>query len=344
VPAGFQPPPGPAERGAETERSQGSSVAAFLRGVVVPPLVATLVGFTFVVVFLDAFHSPVPHHLPVGVVGAPQDVQRVRTSLQQAQPGGFAVHRVADATTAQTAVLRHDLYGVYLPGPPPKLVEAGANSQGVTMTLAQAFMPIAQQGGGQLQMQDLRPLVPGDTRGLGIFYGAFGVVLGGFLFGLLSYQAAPKLLLRWRLLSIVLFAVASGAVTALAADVLYAAVPAGFGVVFALVAMLALSVAATSAFVLRVVGSAATFLLSVSLITLGNATSTGNLPEEYLPPWMQPFSAILPPGVAVRALRGATYFDGDGIARAFVVLSIWSAVPLLLIGLVDLVSRRRRAH
>jgi hypothetical protein len=55
---------------------------------------------------------------------------------------------------------------------------------------------------------------------------------------------------------------------------------------------------------------------------------------------MQPFSGILPPGVAVRALRGATYFEGDGVARAFVVLSIWSVVPLVLIGGIDAVSRR----
>jgi hypothetical protein len=343
VPGGFSPPPGPAEPGAEAEKS-GSAGAAFVRGVLVPPLVATIVGLAFVVVFLDAFHAPVPHSLPVGVVGTPQAAQQVRSALEQKEPGQFAVSAIPDQAAARTAILRHDVYGAYVPGPPPRLLSAGANGQGVTMTLTQAFTPIAAQSGGQLTMQDLRPLVPGDTRGLGIFYGAFGVVLGGFIFGLLSFQAAPKLALRWRLLSVALFAVASGALAALAADVMYGAVPAGFGIDFALIAMLALAIAATAAFVLRAVGSAATFILSVTLITLGNATSTGNLPEQYLPPWMQPFAAILPPGVAVRALRGATYFGGDGIARAFWVLSVWSVVPLLLIGVIDAVGRRRAAH
>ena len=78
------------------------------------------------------------------------------------------------------------------------------------------------------------------------------------------------------------------------------------------------------------------------MITLGNATSTGNLPAAYLPSWMQQFSLLLPPGVAVRALRDATYIEHDGVVRAFWVLALWSVVPLLLIGLIDAISRRRR--
>jgi hypothetical protein len=341
MPGGFSPPPGPAQPGAEVERSQGSVAAAFLRAVIVPPLMATLVGLAFVVVFLDAFHAPVPHSLPVAVVGSPQQADQVAAALQQRLPGEFAVRALPDEAAARSAVLHQDVYGAYVPGPPARLLSAGANGQGVAMTLTQAFSPIAQQSGSQVQVQDLRPLVPGDMRGLGIFYAAFGVVLGGFIFGLLTYQAAPKLPLRWRLLSIGLFAVASGALAALAADVVYAAVPAGFGLDFAIISLLALAVAATAALALRALGSIATFVLSVALITLGNATSTGNLPDQYLPPWMQPLAFVLPPGVAVRALRGATYFLDDGVGRAVWVLALWAVVPLLLIAILDAVSRRR---
>jgi len=341
VPAGFTPPPGPAQAGVETERSQGSKPAALARGVLVPAVVATLIGLAFVVVFLDAFHAPVPHDLPVGVVGNAQQVQQVREALDAGAPGRFAVQPFTDEAAARSAVLHRDVYGVLVPGRPAQLLSAGANGQGVTMTLTQAFTPLAEQGGGQLQQQDLRPLAAGDTRGLGIFYGAFGVVLGGFLFGITSYQAAPKLPLRWRLVSILLFAVVSGLLVAWAADVLFDAVPAGFGTVALLVGLLALAVAAPAALVLRAVGSAGTFLTSLGLVILGNASSTGNLPAEYLPPWLEPLAGILPPGVAVRALRGATYFDGDGVGTALWVLGAWSVVPLLCIAALDAVGRRR---
>jgi hypothetical protein len=344
VPGGFSPPPGPAEAGVETERSQGSTAAALVRGVGVPALVATLIGLAFVVVFLDAFHAPTPHDLPVAVVGAGPQVRSVTAALEQAAPGHLAVRALADEGAARTAVTRHDVYGaLVLGGQAPRLLVAGANGQGVTTTLTQAFTPIAEQTGRPLAVEDLQPLAPGDTRGLGIFYGAFGVVLGGFLFGIQSYSAAPKLPLRWRVLSILLFAVVSGALVAWAADVLYAAVPAGYGTVAMLVGLLALSVAAPAALVLRAIGSAGTFVTSLALVILGNATSTGNLPAQYLPPWLHPFAELLPPGVAVRALRGATYFADDGVTRAIWVLGLWSVVPLLCIALLDAVSRRRTA-
>ena len=343
MPAGFTPPPGPAEAGVETERSAGSRPAALARGVGVPALVATVVGLAFVVVFLDAFHAAQPHDLPVGVVGSTQQVEQVRAALDDAAPGQFAVEGLPDEDAARTAVLHRDLFGVLVPGQPARLLSAGANGQGVTATLTEAFTPIAQQSGSQLQQEDLRPLAPGDTRGLGIFYAAFGVVLGGFLFGINSYAAAPKLPLRWRLLSIALFALVSGTLVAFAADVLFDAVPAGFGTVALLVGMLALATAAPAALVLRSIGSAGTFVTSLGLVILGNASSTGNLPAEYLPPWLAPLAGILPPGVAVRALRGATYFAGDGVAQALWVLAAWSVVPLLLIALLDAIGRRRRA-
>ena len=339
MPGGFTPPPGPARHGVERDRSGGSVPAALARGVAVPALVATLIGLAFVVVFLDAFHAPVPHDLPVGIVGSAAQVGPLRSALDEQAPGEFAVRRLTDEAAARTAVLHRELYGVLLPGPPAELLLAGANGQGVTSTLTEAFTPLA---GGQLQTEDLQPLAPGDTRGLGIFYGSFGVVLGGFLFGITSYSAAPRLPLRWRVLSLALFAVVSGALVAWAAAVLFAAVPAGFGRVAVLVALLASAVAATAALVLRAVGSAGTFVTSFGLVILGNATSTGNLPAEYLPPWLQPLAGVLPPGVAVRALRGAAYFGDDGVVRAWWVLGLWTVVPLLLIALLDAAGRRPR--
>ncbi|MCZ2830130.1 hypothetical protein O2W14_14925 [Modestobacter sp. VKM Ac-2986] len=340
MPGGFAPPPGPAVAGAEIERSQGSVPKAVLRAIGVPALVATVIGVAFVVVFLGAFHAAQPHDLPVGVVADPAQVDQVRAALDRAAPGDFAVQGVADEAAARAAVLRHDLYGVYLPGTPSRLLTAGANGQGVTTTLTQAFAPVAQAAGGPLQPEDLMPLAPGDSRGLGIFYAAFGVVLGGFLFGIQTYSAAPKLPLRWRVVSILLFAVVSGLLVSWAAAVLFAAVPAGFGTVAVLVGLLALAVAAPAALVLRTIGSAGTFVTSLGLVILGNASSTGNLPAAYLPPWLEPLSSVLPPGVAVRALRGAAYFADDGVARAYWVLGLWAVVPLLLIAGLDAFRRR----
>jgi hypothetical protein len=343
MPGGVAPPPGPPDASAEIERSGGSPTKAGLRAVLVPALIAVVVGTAFVAVFLAAFSDARPHDLPVGVAGPAPQVQQVRAALDDAQPGALRVVPLAGAPEAEQAVRRDDVYGaLVVGGQAPTLLVAGAHGQGVTQTLTQAFGPVAQQAGGQLQVQDLVPLAAGDTRGLAIFYASFGVVLGGFLFGITTYQAAPQLPFGRRALSALLFAAASGVAVGLLADVAFGSVPAGFWTVAGLVALLALSIASTSALVLRLIGSAGTFVTSVGLLILGNATSTGNLPAEYLPGWLQPLASVLPPGVAVRALRGVTYFEGDGVARACWVLGLWCVVPAVLILLVDAVARRRR--
>jgi xanthosine utilization system XapX-like protein len=148
--------------------------------------------------------------------------------------------------------------------------------------------------------------------------------------------------LRLRVVSLVLFAVVSGLAVALIVTVITDAVPAPSAVVAGLTGLLALAVASTSWMVLRLLGSAGTFVTSAGLLILGNATSTGNLPAEYLPGWMRPLADVLPPGVAVQSLRGAAYFEGDSTLEAVLVLGLWSVVPLLLVVLVDAVSRRRR--
>jgi hypothetical protein len=339
---GLAGPPGPAQPGAETERSQGSRGRAVLRAIVVPALVATINGVAFVVLYTAAFHDPVPHSLPLAVVGSTQQVARVRTAVQQAAPGQFVLRRLPDAAAAAQAVRQRDVFGaLVLDGPRPELLTAGANTQAVTMTVTQAFAPAEQQLGVQTQPHDLSPLVPGDTRGLTIFYGGFGVVLGGFLFGVTSFAAAPRMLLRYRIVSVVLFAVSAGALTGWLIDRVYAALPAGFLLVSGLVALLAMACAATAALLFRAFGSVGQILMSIGLVIIGNAASTGQLPAEYLPPWMQPLPEILPNGVAVRALRGAMYFQDDGVARAWVVLAAWTVVPLALIALLDALSRRR---
>ena len=342
---GLAGPPGPAVGGAEKERSGGSTLRAAIRGILLPALIATVNGVAFVAVYTAAFHQPVPHDLPVAVVGSAQQATAAQQQLSKAAAGRFEVVRYAQAGPATEALTSHDVFGVLdLTGTPAKLLVAGANGQSVTQTVSQALGPVAQAGGQPPQVQDVRPLVPGDSRGLALFYAAFGVVLGGFLFGISSFASAPKLLLRWRIVSIVLFALLGGSIIGWLADVVYAALPAGFWLVSSIVALLATACGATAAVLFRLVGSAGQVLTSIGLVIIGNASSTGTLPAQFLPGWMEPLAHVLPSGVAVRALRGATYFDDDGVRYAWVVLGLWTVVPLLVIGGLDAVQRRRQAH
>ncbi len=55
---------------------------------------------------------------------------------------------------------------------------------------------------GTIQVRDILPLSKGDSRGLSVFYASFGLVLAGFLFGQMTYQLAPRLSFRQRVVSL----------------------------------------------------------------------------------------------------------------------------------------------
>ena len=140
MPAGFTPPPGPARVGAERERSDGSTAAALGRGVLVPAVVATLIGLAFVVVFLDAFHAATPHELPVGVVGTGAQAEEVAAGLDDAGPGRFAVTALADEAAAREAVLHRDVFGALLPGEPARLTAVTDSVYTPTRLLTRAMV------------------------------------------------------------------------------------------------------------------------------------------------------------------------------------------------------------
>lgn len=137
----------------------------------------------------------------------------------------------------------------------------------------------------------------------------------------------------------------AGLVVAWLLQPVFGALPAPFATTAVVVGLLALAVGGTTTALLKVSGPAGTFAAAVALLVFGNATSTGILPAQYLPDWLEPMTGILPVGVAVRALRGAAYFHNDGVASGVLVLAAWAFGAALLFAAGELVQRRRQhAH
>ena len=81
--------------------SGGPSVG---KSVMIPPVTGLVIGILFVTVFLDAFHAPQPHNLPVGIVGAAQQVEAVEHALQKNARGRIAFTTYDSAAAAQDAI------------------------------------------------------------------------------------------------------------------------------------------------------------------------------------------------------------------------------------------------
>ncbi|MEU7107438.1 ABC transporter permease [Streptomyces sp. NPDC046215] len=314
-----------------------------LKGVLLPVAVVLAIGTIFVSVYLAAFHAPKPHDLPVAAVGSAQEIHRLEGGLEKALPGGFALRPYADESAARDAVEHRRVYAAYLTGGgTPKLLFAGANGPSVTGTLTGAFGAVAEAGGHHLAQEDILPASSGDTRGLSIFYAAFGLVLAGYLFGMMTYQAAPTLRFRQRLASLGLFGVLGGIIIALlAGSTGFGALPGSFAGIAGMTALMAIAVGGATMVCIRWTGAAGAGLASVVLLTLGNATSGGVMPAPYLPGWLHPLSDVLPVGAGVRAIQGLAYFHNDGLARGIAVLAVWIIACAGLLYLRDARSARR---
>jgi hypothetical protein len=306
------------------------------------PLAAALVtAIAFAGVYLAAFHAPAPHDMPVGVVGQASVERSVERSVTSRTPGKFALRSYPDQAAASRAVTHRSIYGAYLTGAgPTRLLYAGANGSAVSATLIATFSAVARGSGQNLVSIDLVPQAAGDSSGLSTFYVIFGVVLGGFLFG----QTLPAMKQRPRvplaIAATVVFGLLAGlAVALLGSSLGFKAVPASLGGTVALGGLLACSVAVTTTALARLMGAAGQLVAAVLLVTLGGASSGAVLPPPYLPGWLRPLASSLPPGLAVRALQGMSYFHNDGLASGVIILSAWIVVSSVVLLAVDWRSR-----
>ena len=316
------------------------------KSIAIPTLTGLVIGILFVAVFLFAFHAPEPHNLPVGSVGAAQQVTAVEQAVAGKAPGKFEFTTYGSAAEAQNAIEDRTTFGAYVmadDGKSAQLLYAGANGPSVTGALEGLFDGVAQHSHATLETKDVVPAASGDTRGLGLFYSGFGIVLGAFLFGLISAQMAPVLQLRWRILSLAIFSVIGGAAVALIAGTAgFNVLPGNFAASMSVIVLLAGAVSAGTLLLLRIAGPAGTLLASIVMLILGNATSGGVMPPAFLPGALRPLSDILPAGLGLRALFGASYFNNDGYVSGLILLAVWVVASLGIVAALDILADQRK--
>ncbi len=252
----------------------------------------------------------------------------------------MSFHRYPDPAAARAAVRRDEVPAALVADAHRslKLMVAGAQGPSATGSL-QATLTAAL--GRPVPVTDVVPLDSRDSRGLSIFYSCFGVVLAGYLFAVSSYQIAPRMALIARVASMAAFSVASGLIVAAIACLALGAIPASFATTAAVTALLAFALAASASLIMRACGPAGIPLASIALLILGNASSGGILPPQYLPAWLEPLAYAMPPGIAVRALRDAAYFHSAHLSAGLALLAGWSAVSLTVHYTLDRASRHR---
>ncbi|MFI9809191.1 ABC transporter permease [Streptomyces sp. NPDC052301] len=310
------------------------------KAITVPVITALLVGAAFIAVFLAAFHAPTSHRLPLGIAAPDATAARVELAVNDLDSQAMSFQRYPDPAAARAAVAHDEVPAALVTDAHRqlKLLVAGAQGPSAIGSIQSSLVTAV---GHPIPVSDVVPLTEDDSRGLSIFYACFGVVLAGYLFAVSSYQIAPRLALTARIASTAAFSAASGLVVASIACLALGAIPAAFATTAVVTALLAFSLAASAGLIMRACGPAGVPLASIALLILGNASSGGILPPQYLPPWLAPLAYAMPPGIAVRALRGASYFHSAHLATGLTLLACWTVACLTAQYALDRAARSR---
>ncbi|MGK8525224.1 hypothetical protein ACRS6B_28460 [Nocardia asteroides] len=278
-----------------------------------------------------------PRDLPLAVTG-PQ-AGMVAGKLAEHSPGAFEITTAADEDAARAAIEDREAYGAIVTGdgPPRVLVASGASP-----AVAQQLTQIGQQlsGAPTARVEDVVAADSDDPRGTAFGAMVLPLVMSGIAAGVLLALLFPAV--GGQVVGLVTFGIAGGLLSMAIIQGWLSVVPGSYLVLASVAGLVSFAVAGSVAGLAAVIGRAGIGLAALTMLLIGNPFSAATSAPELLP---QPWGAVgqlLPPGAAASLLRSVAFFDGAAATGPLVVLLVWSAVALALLGLAPL--RRRPAE
>ncbi|MFJ4828654.1 carboxypeptidase regulatory-like domain-containing protein [Streptomyces sp. NPDC088747] len=295
--------------------------------------------FGFLLCYMIPFHSPTPHDVKVAV-STPAVAGQLQSALDTKAEGAFDISPVADAKTAERAVLDRDAVAAFSVGSDGStLYVAKANGTMLETTLTQTFTQVATANGDELTTKEVAPTAPGDVTGTSLFYLTM-------VWTIIPYVSVMMMLRivtlgrRAKLLTFAgvgLFTSVVGYVIGLAIDVIPNE-PLAMLYAFVVTQLVAWVTYGLVPFVRQFIPGVA-----IGLFVLLNIPSSGGaIPYQMVPGFFRWLHPVMPLGNLVDALHGIFYFDNKGLLRPTLVLSAWLIAGAALVGVGVLRERRMR--
>ncbi|MFE7741475.1 hypothetical protein [Nocardia sp. NPDC057455] len=276
-----------------------------------------------------------PRDLPLAVTG-PQ-AALVTGKLAEHSPGAFEISTPADEAAARAAIEDREVYGAIVTGdgPPRVLVASGASP-----AVAQQLTQIGQQlsGAPAARVEDVVAADSDDPRGAAFGAMVLPLVMSGIAAGVLLALLIPGI--GGKVIGLATFGVAGGLLGMAIIQGWLSVVPGSYPVLAAVAGLVSFAVAGAVVGLASVLGRAGIGIAALTMLLIGNPFSAATSAPELLP---QPWGAVgqlLPPGAAASLLRSVAFFDGAAAAGPLVVLLVWSALALALLGAAALRDRR----
>ncbi len=175
---------------------------------------------------------------------------------------------------------------------------------------------------------DVVPVAAEDPRGVVFSSSVFPLTICGIMIGAFVTMARGLARPRHRLLTLLVACAVAALGIYLVAQGFLGALPHNHVATWAILSLDLLSISATAAGVIRLLGPAGLGLSAALMVFVGNAFSGATSAPEMLPKGVDHVGQWLPPGAGASLLRDTTYFDGNADAGHLAVLALWTVCGL----------------
>ncbi len=175
---------------------------------------------------------------------------------------------------------------------------------------------------------DVVPVAAEDPRGVVFSSSVFPLTICGILIGAFVTMARGLAHPRLRVLTLLVACAVAALGVYLVAQGFLGALPHHHVATWAILSLDLLSISATAAGVVRLLGPGGLGLSAAVMVFVGNAFSGATSAPEMLPEGVDHVGQWLPPGAGASLLRDTTYFDGNSGAGHLAVLAVWSVCGL----------------
>ncbi|MFV2121069.1 ABC transporter permease [Streptomyces sp. Act-28] len=315
--------------------TRGQRRAAFRQSPLLPAVVLTLILAAAAGLFAGSYTysmaDPTPHSIPTAVVGAYQREQgrAFLDGMEKALGASMKVRPYDSAAQARRAVDEQEVFAILEvadDGRGVVLDISGASGASVAQVLAEAAPAVGRETGVAVTVRDIRPLQPGDPRGLAIFYISLAAVIIGFLGAIQLSVHARALTPPERIAFTAAYALLGGFAIAAAVDWVLGALDLPFIESWLILALTMFAGGMVFTMFNTLIGRWAMLPTWGLMVLLGNPSSGGAVSWPLLPSALGAIGRWLPPGASVSAQHTAVYFAGHQHAFPFLVLAGWALV------------------
>ncbi|HWH12572.1 MAG TPA: hypothetical protein VG165_15715 [Solirubrobacteraceae bacterium] len=299
-------------------------------------VVGAIVGMLLLsMIVLNVYHSPMPHNLPVAIVGSGPVVAGLVKKLD-ASPQ-LAVRQVANGPAARILIEQRKIYGAYAPlKKTGEVLVASAASQPVAGVIPQIFAPVSQQLGITPVVKDIAPLPTADSAGASSYF----LTLVALIFaGLAGWFLESKLPSIRRGLGTTLARILLIAVGGILAGLVMAEYANAIGIfkghlldTTLALALTFFAVTTIASVYTSVLGGPAGLGLGLSVFVLiGVLVASGeSSAPQFLPSAWRVIGGLLPPRSTVELIKNYAYFGGRATTTPLIVLGCYSGLGVLM--------------